>query len=352
MRVYTLKVRCLFLLCSVFLCGTAFAADAPVAVVGKQAISRQDLDARTAEKLKEQDANYRSQLHQLKFSHDIARQTYIEEELGKLVDERVLALESASKKTTAEALTKAVKTQDVTGADVRKFYESNKQQIDQPYEAVEPEIKEYLQKQASSAAQRRYLDSLRVKYQATINLEPARVAVTTDGPDRGRPGAPVAIVEFSDFQCPFCGKFEPIVRSVLKKYPNQVRLVYKHLPLVNLHPFAVQAAQSAVCAQEQGKFWEMHDLMFQEQSALSVNELKDKAKRLGLNTVAFDTCLDSAKANEVIGRDVVEADELGITATPTSFVNGRLLKGAISADTLSAIIDDELRRAALTTARR
>jgi protein-disulfide isomerase len=99
-----------------------------------------------------------------------------------------------------------------------------------------------------------------------------------------------------------------------------------------------------VCAQDQGKFWEMHDLMFAEQASLDVKALKDKARRIGLDTSQFDQCLDGGKAADAVARDVNEAEKLGISGTPASFVNGRFVDGAVSVDDLSALIEDELQR--------
>ncbi|HEY0802982.1 MAG TPA: thioredoxin domain-containing protein, partial [Steroidobacteraceae bacterium] len=211
-------------------------------------------------------------------------------------------------------------------------------------DSVAAKIKEYLEKNEGDAARRHYLDSLRAKYHATITLDPLREAVATTGPARGPASALVTIVEFSDFQCPFCGRFEPVVRHVLAKYPNQVRFIYRNLPLPTLHPDAQKAAEAAVCAQDQNKFWEMHDLMFAEQASLGVDALKDKAKRMGLDTKAFDDCLDSGKSRDAIMLDTKAADELGIAGTPASFINGRFTSGALAENDLTDLIDDELRR--------
>jgi protein-disulfide isomerase len=330
----------------------AFAGgDAPVAFVDGQAIGSPELNSRTSARLKVEDDSYQLHLRQLKFAHDAARQLYIEQELQGLIDQRVLALEAAVKKTGAAELVKAAKAPDITDAEMHKFYDANREQIRQPYAVIEGKIKEYLQKQSSDAAQRRYLDSLRAKYHAAVTLEPDRVAVSADGPQRGRVDAPVTIVEFSDFQCPFCGEFEPIVRGALAKYSTQVRLVYRHMPLTNLHKFAQKAAEAAVCAEKQGKFWEMHDLLFADQSSLSIEQLKDKGRRIGLDSAKFDDCLDSGAAAPAVQDDVTAAEALGLSGTPSSFVNGRYIKNGISAEALSELIDDELRRNALTARR-
>jgi protein-disulfide isomerase len=137
----------------------------------------------------------------------------------------------------------------------------------------------------------------------------------------------------------------------LKKYPTQVRLIYRHYPLTGLHPNAQKSAEAAVCAQNQGKFWEMHDLLFVEQAYLTIDALKEKAKRLGLDTAIFGECLDSGKSADAVRLDAEAGQKLGITGTPATFVNGRLIHGTATFDELSAVIDDELRRAAPTARR-
>jgi protein-disulfide isomerase len=339
--------RQMTILATLFLCAPVLAAagdGVPIATIGKESISPQDLTARTSAKLSEQQETYESQARQLKLKHERERHAYVEHELQELVDERVLALEASQKKTMPAALTASVKTVEITDTDLHRFYDSNKNQMDQPFDAIAPKLKEYLQQQAKDGAQRRYLDSLRIKYKAVVTLEPLREQVEAIGPQRGLPAAPVTIVEFSDFQCPFCGRFAPTIHGVLEKYPTQVRLVYRHLPIASLHPNAQKAAEAAVCAQDQGKFWEMHDLLFAEQSTLEIDALKEKAKRTGLDTKSFNECLDSGKSREAVRADVEAGNILGIGGTPTSFVNGRYVNGAVTADALSAVIDDELRR--------
>ena len=271
------------------------------------------------------------------------RQAYIEKEAGKLVDSRVLELEAAARKTTAPALVTAVKASPVSDEQVRAFYDSQKAQIPQSFEQISPKIKEYLQSQAVEKAKRTYLDSLRAKYRATVAVEPLREAVGVSGPERGPASARVTIVEFSDFECPYCGRFTPVLKQVLAAYPTQVRLVYRYMPISSIHPDAQKAAEAAVCANDQAKFWEMHDTLFSEQSTLDVASLKEKAKRLGLDSDKFDSCLDSGQAAALVKSDLSEAQRLGLEATPASFVNGRFVDGAVTFDQMTALINDELR---------
>jgi protein-disulfide isomerase len=323
----------------------------PVAKIGDHTIFERELDARTSGKLNTQSDEYEQRARELNLAYERSRQAYVEQELNALIDERVLALEAAARKSTPAALTASVESAEITDAQMRSFYDSKKSQVNQSYESLAPQIREFLKKQADDEARRRFLDGLRVKYKVATLLEPLREDVAATGPVRGPMGAPVTIVEFSDFQCPFCGKYAPTLHDVLAKYPSQVRLVYRHLPLTSLHPNAERAAEASICAQDQGKFWEMYDALFAEQSSLGVDALKEKAKRLGLDSAKFDHCLDSGESKDVVQLDVRAADQLGISSTPASFVNGRFVRGAVSVEELSHIIDDELRRAALTARR-
>jgi protein-disulfide isomerase len=303
-----------------------------------------ELDARTADKIKERQAAHDLQLRQLELNHKRAVAAYRESELNALLDERVLELEAARRKTTSQALLDAIKPAPTTDSEARAFYDDQLGQLGQPYEKLEAKIKEHLDTQARDAAKRSYLDSLRTKFQAVVILEPEREVLDGTGPERGPAAAPVTIVEFSDYQCPFCARFEHVLKAVMAKYPEKVRLVYRNLPLPQVHPDAENAAEGAICAGDQGRFWEFHDLIFQDQRLLSMQALKDKAKTLGLNVPAFDECLDSGKALEALKLDERAAEQLALSTTPTSFVNGRIYRGVLSEERLSSIIEDELRR--------
>jgi len=326
------------------------AGNAPVAMVKGRAISYADLEAQIGDKLAKQQEEHVAKLQQLDVSYARDRHAFVEKELGKLIDDRVLELEATARKSTSAALLEAIKTRSISDEEVRSFYNQNAARINQPLDQIAPKIKSYLQTQASDKSKRDYLDLLRGKYSASMTLEPLREQVAATGPARGPEIAQITIVEFSDFQCPFCGKFEPELQKVLTAYPTNVRLVYRNLPLPSVHPEAEKAAEAAVCADRQGKFWEMHDTLFSEQSALDQPSLKEKAKRLGLDTAKFNDCLEKGEAVASIKADEVEAQRLGLDATPATFVNGRFVNGAVSYDELVTMIKDELRKVS-TTAR-
>jgi protein-disulfide isomerase len=331
-----------------------FAADpsgnASVATVKGQAVQYADLEPQIKDKLARQQEDHDAKIQQLNASYARDRHALIEKEVGKLIDDRVVALEASTRKTTPTAVLAAVKAATIGDEEVKSFYNENAARINQPLEQIAPKIKSYLQLQAAEKAKREYLDSLRGKYGAAMTLEPLREQVAAVGPSRGAKVPQVTIVEFSDFQCPFCGKFEPELQKLLVAYPAEVKLVYRNLPLPSVHPEAQKAAEAAVCADRQGKFWEMHDTLFSEQSSLQVPSLKEKARRLGLDSGQFDDCLDKGAAVASIKTDEIEAQRLGLDATPATFVNGRFVNGAVSYDELVVMIKEELRKPA-TSAR-
>ena len=158
---------------------------------------------------------------------------------------------------------------------------------------------------------------------------------------RGPADANVTIVEYSDFQCPACGMAEPIIKQVLAAYPTQVKFVYKDYPLP-FHTYAQKAAEAAECAGLQGKYWEMHDVLFDNQNALSADDLKGYAVELGLDTVKFNACLDTDAMKADVEADMAEAKAKGITATPSFFINGRKIVGAQPLDVWKTAIDSFL----------
>lgn len=164
-----------------------------------------------------------------------------------------------------------------------------------------------------------------------------------DDPAWGPEDAPVVMVEFSDFQCPFCGRFHqetyPRIREV---YGDRIRFVYRDLPLPQIHPDAIRAAQAAECADEQGAFWDYHDLIFSNQQDLSRTALGGFAAQLELDIEGFNECLDSGRYEQEVASDMQAADSYGIRGTPTFFINGRPIVGAQPFEVFAAAIDEEL----------
>jgi protein-disulfide isomerase len=166
---------------------------------------------------------------------------------------------------------------------------------------------------------------------------------TAGAPTKGPDNAPVTIVEFSEFQCPFCAKVLPTLKQVEDTYQGNVRIVWKHLPL-SIHKDAVAAALAAEAARKQDKFWEYHDRLFADQQRLGVDDLKQHAKVLQLDLKRFEADLLNVDEKKRIDADVAEAATLGITGTPGIFINGRFIAGAQPFETFAKIIDEELTR--------
>ena len=229
--------------------------------------------------------------------------------------------------------------------DVAEWYKSNQQRVQgASLEQVAAPIRSLLVQERTSAARRTYVDRLKASTAVAVTLDPPRVTVSDDGrPSKGPAGAPVQIIEFSDFECPFCFRVNPTVAQVLSTYGDRVRLVYRHLPLPN-HPNARPAAEASACANEQGRFWEYHDRLFANQSRLATADLKQHAADLGLDTAKFNTCVDSRRFQKDVDADLDAAQLLGVSGTPHFFINGRALSGAQPLESFKAIIDEELAR--------
>jgi protein-disulfide isomerase len=321
-------------------------SDAAVATVNGKPLAYAQVSSDIDAKLEPMQHKYAVQLQQLRLGNERARSGLIENQIEDVIDQRVLALEATARKSSTAALLQAVKARVISDDQVHAFYESQQAQIGQPFADVAAQIKQYLEKEAAAEARDNYVHSLRKKYKAVVTWEPLREEIEARGPQRGPNDAAITIVEFSDFQCPFCGRLEPVLRDLLKEYPTQVRLLFRNMPLAAVHPNAQKAAEAGVCADNQGKFWVMHDLLYAEQNSLSADALKEKAKRLSLDSAAFDDCLDSGHGGVAVKTDLDAGEHLGIISTPASFLNGRFVGGALPLFQWRALVDDELARIA------
>ena len=236
------------------------------------------------------------------------------------------------------------KAQPVTEQDIAAWYQANQGRVQgASLEQVKQPIRAFLTQERMQTIREEYVDALKGKTAVHVMLDPPRQKVTNPptSPVRGPADAPVEIVEFSDFQCPFCQRVGPAVTQVLNTYGNRVRLVYREYPLPN-HPNARPAAEAGMCANEQGKFWPYHDRLFANQQRLGVNDLKQHAVDLGLDAARFNACMDSHKNVPLIEADISAGNESGVNGTPAFFINGRMLSGAQPFEAFKRIIDDEL----------
>lgn len=229
-------------------------------------------------------------------------------------------------------------------AKLHQLYEQNKEAFGgASFEDVKPMLQARLNQQVQQQAVVAYLDQLKQKANVKITLPEPRAQVAAEGPSKGPADAPVTIVEFSDFQCPYCAKARQTVDQVMASYAGKVRLVFRQFPLP-FHDKAPKAAEAALCANEQGKFWEMHDRLFEGQDKLGADDLKATAKALGLDAAKFDSCLGSDKFAAQVQADTKAGKEAGVTGTPAFFINGRMLSGAQPYEKFREVVEEELQR--------
>jgi len=320
-------------------------ADAVVATIGSEKIRAADLIARNKDKFSAEQQEYQRAVRRLQIAQDRAYHDLLQQQLDAVLDQRALGLEAAARGVSSSDVLAELKVPPATDADARALYESRKAMIKESYEQIAPQIINYLQKQHTEQATRQFYDDLRARHGVVATLPPYRAPVVAAGPARGEPNAPITIVEFGDFQCPYCLQAENTVRTVMTNHPQDVRLVFRHLPLTELHPNAAHAAEAAVCAEQQGKFWEMHDAMFADQNALGVEGLTATAARIGLDPDKFRDCVNDSRTNAAVQADADAAAELGVSSTPSFFINGRPVEGGnVPVANFEAIINDELQR--------
>jgi protein-disulfide isomerase len=283
------------------------------------------------------------------------RHQVMEANLARLLEDKLLGLEAEKRGVSRDQLLQMElqsKVGEPTEADVKAYYEANKQRITQPYVQIASQIYKYLKSENYNRAKANFVDQLKQSHGAATFLEPLRARVEIAGsPSQGPVDAPVTLVEFSDFQCPYCAVEFNTLRQVMSKYGSQVRLVYRNFPLFQIHPNAQKAAEAGLCAADQGHFWEMHDLMFQSQSQLDEVALKAKAAQLKLDPEAFNTCLATAQHADRVRKDLNAGAMLGVSGTPALFINGRFVSGAVPFAQIARIIDEELKTSAQTGAR-
>lgn len=267
--------------------------------------------------------------------------------LMKLLEEEAKAKGLSSPQ---ELMSQVVQNIEVSDEAVKKFIKENKLEkgihdprTGQMRKVSDEEVKNFLQEQQKQSAQQNYFAELRSKANVRFKLEKPRIQVPASGnePFFGSKNAKVVIHEFSDFQCPFCARAAEVVQQIKTEYGERVKIVFRHFPL-SFHPEGNPAAVASLCAGKQGKFWEMHDLLFQNQSALSSDNYKKWAKDLKLDEAAFNTCFDNKETQAAVDADMKVAETLGVNSTPTFFVNGKKVSGALPFSQFKAMIDEEL----------
>jgi protein-disulfide isomerase len=308
-----------------------------VAEVGNQKVTMADLEREESAKLLA--ARYQYYQVQTKALND-------------LIEKKLLEQKAKSENLTVEQLIDREiksKVQDPTEDQMKVYYEGL--ETDQTYEAVRQKVLEKIRQLRSEKIRAAYIADLRAKTQVYVDLAPpsANVETPQTAQSAGSEKPSVTLLEYADYECPYCQKVAADVKKLRADMGDKITFVYKDFPLV-MHARAEKAAEAARCAEKQGKFWEFHDELFRSKE-LDVDQLKAQARALNLNSTDFDHCLDSGQETGAVEKDREEGQRLGISGTPSFFINGHYLSGALDYAALRQIVDQQLtaqRRASVT----
>lgn len=269
--------------------------------------------------------------------------------LDSLISQKVIEAEAKKKGLTTEKLYEQevdAKVPEPTDAELSAIYAVQREQLNRPYPDVKPQLQQNLKRARIQQARQEYSEHLREEAKVAVLLAPPRIPVKVDPARlRGNPKAKVMMVEFSDFQCPYCGQAQSTLKTLLAKHEGTLAIAFRDMPLPQIHPMALGAAEASRCAGEQGKFWELHDLMFGDQAHLDRNGLLEKGRKLQLDEKQFETCLTSEKYKPQIQQDVNEGMLAGVSGTPGFFINGIFISGAQSEATFESLIQQALQTA-------
>ena len=268
------------------------------------------------------------------------------EGLDALIDERVLTKEAKKRGVTVDQLLQAEvldKVGTISDEEVAIFFEDNKARLGgRSLEELKQPIKSQLQARKATLYRVNFLDRLKSASEIKILLAPPKVEISADDdPSKGGKDAKVTVIEFTDYQCPFCSKVRPTVNQLVLDYGDKVRYVLRDFPL-DFHPSAKKAAEAAQCAGDQDKYWQYSDVLWNNQKSLETPDLKRYATELKLDQKKFDTCLDDGKYAAEVDKDLADGVKAGVNGTPTFFINGRVLSGALPLDEFKKIIEAEL----------
>jgi len=309
----------------------------PAAMVGAMTITVEQLDQAASGQL----MKIRQQEYQVRM--DV---------LEGLIQEKLLADEAAARKVSEADLVKTEvedKTTPPTADEVSQYYERMKSRMGgKTLDEVKGDIEKALLMQKQNERRAQFLTELAAKSDVKVMLDPPRVAIVipATAPSMGPMDAPIVIVEWSDYQCPFCKRAAPTVNQVLAEYKDKIRFVYRDYPLP-FHKQAMPSSLAAHCAEDQGKFWEYHNNLFDVAGDLSEADLTKRATDLALDMTKFNACMQAKTDEAAINAAYNEGAAVGVTGTPAFFINGRMLVGAQPIDQFRSVIDDELSRKGL-----
>jgi protein-disulfide isomerase len=303
-------------------------SSAVVAEVNGHQVTRADLDKRAS-----------GELLQAKYKYYTAERQAVD----KLVREELLNDAAKKEGVSVEELLKRHigQVKEPSDDQVEVFYEG--MESDKPFSEMRGDIRQHIVDLRRQKAANAYLETLRKNGDVKIELEPptATAVLSTPGaPTLGPADAPVKIIEYADYQCPYCKQMQPLIKRLREEFPNKTQLIYEDFPLP-MHANAQKAAEGAHCAGDQGKYWEFHDAIFDHTGSLDVTNLKGMAKTVKLDQASFDQCLDSGKHGADVAKGQIQGKVLGITGTPTFFINGHMVTGAAKYEVLRDIVAQE-----------
>jgi protein-disulfide isomerase len=262
--------------------------------------------------------------------------------LDQLIDDKLIELEAKNRHLSVEQLLNTVVYKDVkdpTEDQLQVYYEG--MESTESYESVRDRVLEHIRELRKDKARATFVKQLRSNAQVQVLLEPPFADVDLkDAYVHGPKNAPVTLVEFADYECPYCQKITPELQKLEKEYPDRLAVVYKDFPLP-MHHTSEKAAEAARCAGEQGKFWEYHDVLFYSK-LLQISDLKAHARVLKLDGDRFDKCLDDGAETAPVKKNLEEARQLGLTGTPSFFVNGHFFSGAADYNVLKEMVEMQL----------
>lgn len=262
--------------------------------------------------------------------------------LDQLIDEKLLEIHARSKGLTVDQLLDQEvygKIKDPTDDQLQVYYEGL--ETSEPFDAVKDRVLEHIRELRHGKARGAYVAELKKQAVLQVMLEaPSAMLNVKDAYLRGPKNAPVTLVEFADYECPYCQKVKPDLQKLQAEYGNKLAIVYKDFPLP-MHHRAQKAAEAARCAGEQGKFWEFNDVLFYSKQ-LDINNLKEHAHVLKLDEQRFNKCLDDGAETAAVKKDLEEGKHLGLSGTPSFFVNGHFISGAVEYGALKEMVDQQL----------
>jgi protein-disulfide isomerase len=307
--------------------------DPVVARIGDEVITESELEDMLGPSL----LNLRQQMYQAKLSQ---LQSEIFE---RLVTEKA----TAEGMTRGEYLKKHINDKAVVpdeGEIVKLMTQYRSQLAEDDLQARE-QVAQVLKQRQQAGLQEELRKTLFADAGVKILLEPPRVtvAIAQGTPSRGPQDAPIVLVEYTDYQCPYCNRVQPTITALMERYDGQIRHVFKNLPLPN-HSQAQLAGEAALCAQDQGKYWEFHDWLFSNQRTMTREMMVAQAGELGIDGELFDACIEQKTHAGAVSADAREARSFGITGTPGFLINGRVLSGAQPIEAFEVVIDEELER--------